>query len=370
MPYFSIVLFTKNRSEIVGYALESVLRQTFQDFEIVVSDNDDSPARTAEAVRRFNDPRIKHEYTGGNLSMMDNWEKGIERACGEFVLSLTDRCVLKSFALERIFAAINEFKRDVYVWPHDVVSTALDQFWFAPRSHPEIVTSVSLFDLFLTTGYTTYETRLPRSLNSCCARSVLDDVRRTTGRVFHSVSPDFTFAFLTLALRSEVVAINHPLFVWGFGDLSNGGGSYAQTDTFRRFMRDANLTQDDLMNHVPLKTFTIHNSLCNDLLKLKAIYPDLFADIDLRLKAYFLTCLKEIREFNPTAETDWQDALSLFPDVERDIHAELNPYVDPLRRVWRKVFNSRPVQYALRRHVQSWPSFSNILEASRWVESR
>ena len=48
-PRFSVVLPTKGRSFLVGHAIRSVLAQTFPDFELIVTDNDDGDA-TRQAV--------------------------------------------------------------------------------------------------------------------------------------------------------------------------------------------------------------------------------------------------------------------------------------------------------------------------------
>src|SRR5688500_2786357 len=84
MPRFSIVIFTKNRSDLIGFALESVLNQTFPDFEVIIADNDDTDA-TAKVLSTYQDSRIRYLRTG-SLSMIDNWEAGVSLACGEYVL--------------------------------------------------------------------------------------------------------------------------------------------------------------------------------------------------------------------------------------------------------------------------------------------
>ena len=57
-PFFSIVIPTKNRSFLVGYAIQSVRRQSFDDYEIVIADNDDTE-ETRQVVGGFQDPRIR-----------------------------------------------------------------------------------------------------------------------------------------------------------------------------------------------------------------------------------------------------------------------------------------------------------------------
>ena len=59
MPKVSVVLITYNRSERIKSAIQTVLDQTFQDFEIIVIDGADSVTNKSE-VLKFKDKRIKY----------------------------------------------------------------------------------------------------------------------------------------------------------------------------------------------------------------------------------------------------------------------------------------------------------------------
>lgn len=86
MPRVSVVLASYNHERFVGRAIDSVLRQTFQDFEIVVTD-DGSADATAEVIRSFTDPRISVRRFAVNRQ--DNPRNDcLARATGEFVAIL------------------------------------------------------------------------------------------------------------------------------------------------------------------------------------------------------------------------------------------------------------------------------------------
>ncbi|CAI2933405.1 glycosyltransferase family 2 protein [Aminobacter sp. P9b] len=58
-PRISILMPTHCRPDVVGLAVESVLNQTFGDFELLVVGDGAIPG-TAQAVKRFDDPRIRY----------------------------------------------------------------------------------------------------------------------------------------------------------------------------------------------------------------------------------------------------------------------------------------------------------------------
>ena len=64
MPYFSIVIPLYNKEKFIKNTLQSVLNQTFSDFEIIII-NDGSTDQSEQMVSQFQDPRIRY-YTQKN----------------------------------------------------------------------------------------------------------------------------------------------------------------------------------------------------------------------------------------------------------------------------------------------------------------
>ena len=60
-PMVSVVMPTYNRAHIIGDSIQSVLDQTFPDFELIIVD-DGSSDDTETVVGGFNDPRMRYIY--------------------------------------------------------------------------------------------------------------------------------------------------------------------------------------------------------------------------------------------------------------------------------------------------------------------
>jgi len=83
-PLVSIGLPVYNGEKYVGKAIESVLTQTFEDFELIISDNA-STDRTEEICREYtaNDPRIHYYRNERNLGAAKNFNRVFELSTGE-----------------------------------------------------------------------------------------------------------------------------------------------------------------------------------------------------------------------------------------------------------------------------------------------
>jgi glycosyltransferase involved in cell wall biosynthesis len=88
MPTFSVVICTYNRADRIGRAITSVLRQTHEDFELIVVD-DGSVDGTGDVVAAIDDPRLHYSYReNGGLSAARN--SGVASASGQYVTFLDD----------------------------------------------------------------------------------------------------------------------------------------------------------------------------------------------------------------------------------------------------------------------------------------
>jgi glycosyltransferase involved in cell wall biosynthesis len=83
VPAVSVCIPAYRGAAHIGEAIESVLAQTFADFELVVVD-DASPDDTAQWVARYDDPRIRFLRNERNAGVQANWNRCLELARGRY----------------------------------------------------------------------------------------------------------------------------------------------------------------------------------------------------------------------------------------------------------------------------------------------
>lgn len=88
-PALSVCIPTYNRAPRLREAVESVLKQTFNDFELIISDNASSD-NTQSVVCSFRDPRIRYVVHKTNMGPVANFNYCLARAKGPYVALFHD----------------------------------------------------------------------------------------------------------------------------------------------------------------------------------------------------------------------------------------------------------------------------------------
>lgn len=86
-PRVSVVIKAYNHARFVGRTIESVLAQTFQDFEIAIVD-DGSTDGTPDVIARFTDPRIRFEPWPRNRGLSTAMNAVLKMARGGYIAIL------------------------------------------------------------------------------------------------------------------------------------------------------------------------------------------------------------------------------------------------------------------------------------------
>ncbi|MBX7142821.1 MAG: glycosyltransferase [Oligoflexia bacterium] len=115
----AVVIPCYNQASYLPEAVESVVRQTFDNWECIIV-NDGSPDETSavarELIAKFSDKRIYLvEKKNGGLADARNW--GIAASCAEYVLPLDSDDKLQPSAIERLVAVLDREQQYAIAYP-------------------------------------------------------------------------------------------------------------------------------------------------------------------------------------------------------------------------------------------------------------
>lgn len=144
-PKFSI-LIPAFKSRYFRECLESIISQTYSNFEIIVV-NDASPENIQGIINELSDFRIKYyenKINCGAYRVVDNWNKCLSYSSGDYILCMGDDDKLKPNCLDEYVRLINKYP-DVKVF--HALTEIIDEDGFITdiqESRPECETVYSM----------------------------------------------------------------------------------------------------------------------------------------------------------------------------------------------------------------------------------
>jgi glycosyltransferase involved in cell wall biosynthesis len=109
MPTVSICLPVYNGSNFLAKAIDSVLAQTYDDFELLIAD-DCSTDETAEIIQSYakSDSRIVSWTNEKNLKLFGNYNRCIEKAAGKYIKLFAHDDLFHPSLLERMVGILDQ----------------------------------------------------------------------------------------------------------------------------------------------------------------------------------------------------------------------------------------------------------------------
>ena len=98
-PQVSVCIPSYNIEKYIDKTIESVLSQTYEDFELVIVD-DNSNDKTLDVIKRYNDDRIRLIINQVNLGPQENWNKALKEAKGRYIKILCHDDILYTSCLQ------------------------------------------------------------------------------------------------------------------------------------------------------------------------------------------------------------------------------------------------------------------------------
>jgi len=108
LPWVSFCISTYKRPELLKQQIGLLLNQSDENFEIVISDNDEEGS-AEPVINSFEDSRIRYFKNEENLGMIRSFNKSIERARTEYITMVTDDDPIDTSFLDAMSELIRQY---------------------------------------------------------------------------------------------------------------------------------------------------------------------------------------------------------------------------------------------------------------------
>jgi hypothetical protein len=222
----TVVIPTRERCDVLGSALQTVMAQDYDPLEIIISDNF-SADRTRDVVAANKDPRIRYLNTGRRLSMSHNWEFALSHVRGGWVTIMGDDDGLLPGALTKLAALIaatgvRAIRSDTcyYAWP-SLAGASYGRFRVPLRSGYVVREARAWLEEALF-GRASYTEGPMLYTGGFADFAVLEKLRAATGAFYRSCIPDVYSAVALASVLDRYAYSYEPLAVNGASRHSTG----------------------------------------------------------------------------------------------------------------------------------------------------
>lgn len=117
MPTVSVIVPNYNHARFLRKRIDSVLQQTFQDFELILLDDCSTDDSRSILSSYTGDPRVKIEFNDANSgNPFKQWNKGVRLARGEYVWIAESDDYAADHLLERLTAVLDAEPEVAYAY--------------------------------------------------------------------------------------------------------------------------------------------------------------------------------------------------------------------------------------------------------------
>jgi hypothetical protein len=272
--------------------------------------------------------------------MPDSWEFALSHAEGQFVTFLCDDDAIAPELLVTVAQVIEQCASEAITWafagyyhPNWDVAEQRNSATVPPvcnnveslRSRPALCAcSPKCGPSF----------PVPKMLQSCCSRRVLDEIREHVGRLFVPTCPDLSSPTRTLDAVPQYVHIDRILIVSGAAMESTGARqSTKDRANIRKFAME--FGPNGMFQEVPIQVLVGMNFVADTLLRVKRLLGPRLQDIELNWERYAVTCFESLSAFEKLG-ADTASEMQGFHEVLGRQPIELQ------RKVWRAIKKVRP----------------------------
>lgn len=391
---------TYNRAELLPLAIESVLQQTFRDFELIIS-NGGSTDKTKEAVESFTDSRIRYVESEKRLSIGENYLAALNQASGEFITFLGDDDAFVPTMFERVKKIIEKNRAQIVGFRfanyyHDEYVESYDERFAANTLQIQPFTDkVTKFtaaqaveNLYQVHGLNSLAENdkfiVPYLANAVYHRGVFKRVRTVNKNPFAATPADMYLAAAVFFVIDSYFCLDAPLHVWSRWSGSSTAVAHEKGNALRAHYEK--LLGGELLKFTPTKFPLPHNCAVNAILQAANEFGTA-TDCRVDWLAYYVTTyenllyLKSLKIDVSRELNEFHDALATTsPELKERVESEIKRPTLRLKLFLRDNLPAvlRAGKKLLRRKESDAPrligggehGFRNVLEAARFLGDR
>lgn len=312
MEKYTVIIPTRDRAETLEATLRTCLRQTYENFEIIVSDNYSSD-NTKEIVDCCNDSRIRYINPGRRLSMSGNFEFALGHVTDGFVMFIGSDDGIMPDAIDYVDSIVKKYKVDAvscrqasYVWPDFPDRNIAGKLSFGGwRSDVEIRKSSEWINKTLN-FQVHYCFDLPNLYCGFVHKRIIDKAYKEGG-YFHSITPDAYSAFATAIFVDGYAFSHRPFSIAGASSKSNGASSInpsGDNSEATKFYSENDIDLCDGFVNCPSYEVIVAEAFA----KLAQAFPELCAPYEINYAA-MLNCA--VTNANTKTEKEIRDAVAI-----------------------------------------------------------
>lgn len=253
-PKLSVVIPTRERADTLIHTLKTVTSQTYDNLEIIVSDNASEDC-TKEIVTAINDSRIIYTNTGKRVGMSENWEHGLSLVTGDYVMFLGDDDGLLPNACVDIAELLMTTGTKAIIWSKP------DYTWPSVARLPNRLSMKCGYDLVelrgdillkeVSAGRTSYG-RLPVIYSGFVSVAAIDEIKSKTNDFFQCVTPDvYSGIVLAHEIKTYLYSLR-PFSINGGSQHSNGLSQFESgNELAQKFFSESNINIDSNFPIIP-----------------------------------------------------------------------------------------------------------------------
>lgn len=234
MLKFSVLIPTRNRLEYLKYAISSVMKQDYDNWEVIISDNY-SEDDIEGYVQLLGDERIKYFRTSAFVPVTDNWNNALEKSTGDYVIMLgDDDCLLQHYFKTCVALIVQYNSPDMlytsalnYVYP-DVLPEAPNGYLITWPNASFLSTEKQPYILDRQVAISLAQQALNFTIMfnfnaqfSLLSRTLINEFKKF-GDFYQSPYPDYYSTTALFLKAARILAISFPMVVVGISPKSFG----------------------------------------------------------------------------------------------------------------------------------------------------